>query len=86
MKWPYSHKRATEFESSELPATTKQIRYIGYLSNENTQDILDSIKPGMQIALLTLGQAMFVIKCLKGEIEPVKETLEKEVEEIWNQN
>lgn len=87
-KWPYNHKRAEEFVSSENPATIKQIRYIDFLSANRDDGILTeillSIEEKKTVSDLTLGQAMFVIKCLNGEILPYQVPDEEdEIKQIW---
>jgi hypothetical protein len=73
MRYPYDEKRANEFAANRASATYKQIRFILYLSRDSEKmlnDIMDSIPGDLDVEDLTKGQAMFVIKCLSGEIKP----------------
>lgn len=79
MRWPYDPKRVHEFEKNKEPATEKQIWYILKLSkdihdkDETLNSIMDSIPGDLDVEDLTKGQAMYVIKCLNNEIQPVNE-------------
>ena len=74
--FPYSQERVNENRAGKEEITSKQIWYIFKLSGErNDKDeflnsIMDSIPGGLDIEDLSKGQAMFVIKCLLGEIRP----------------
>jgi len=72
-RWPYDAGRASEYVGSLLPATDKQISYIEFLSKDSEDelnDIMDSIPGDLDIEDLTKGQASYVISCLLGDIKP----------------
>lgn len=85
-KYPYNAARSREYPSLLEDVTSKQIWYINKLNDElnddekTLSDIMDCIDPNKDIEDLTKGEAMFVIKCLNGEIKPYD--AEPEVEDI----
>lgn len=78
-QWPYDKRIAHQYDSLTEQATHKQIGYILNLSERNKDgdemlnSIMDSIPEDLDVEDLTKGQAMYVIKCLLGEIKPIKE-------------
>lgn len=90
-KWPYSKERAEQYPSLLDEITSKQLWYVKKLSREHgdndetLNNIMDSIDPNLDIEDMTKGQAMFVIKCLSGEIKPYEETkgVDEIIKDMW---
>lgn len=78
--FPYDHDRIMENKAGSEPITPAQLQYIINLqSNKSYEDVINSIpdwsdKADYDLQKLSKGQAMYIIKCLKGEIKPVKIT------------
>lgn len=78
--WPYSPDRVNENRAGKELVTEKQVGYILHLSkrrnddDEQLNEIMDSIPGDLDIEDLSKGQAMYVIKCLMGEIKKVEIT------------
>jgi hypothetical protein len=78
--FPYDHDRIMENKAGSEPITVAQLQYIINLQlNKNYEDVLNSIpdwsgNADYDLQKLSKGQAMYIIKCLKGEIKPIKIT------------
>lgn len=83
--WPYDPERINENKAGNEPITIKQLEYISKLDHPLNRahaiwnDVLDSIPEwrgeyDYDLQKLTKGQAMYVIKCLLGDIKPVEIT------------
>lgn len=78
--WPYNPDRINENRAGKEDATEKQIKYILHLSrlrndkDERLNEIMDSIPGDLDVEDLSKGQAMYIIKCLRGEIKKVEIT------------
>lgn len=78
--FPYDPARVDENKAGLEPITEKQIRYILKLSkqrydkDEFLNNVIDSIPGNLGVENLSKGQAMYVIKCLLGEIKQVEIT------------
>ena len=87
--FPFDSKRAREFPSLLEPITSKQVWYINKLGDDYgvglLADVMDSVDSSKDIEDLTKGEAMFVIKCMLGEIKPYDENYEAPdvVRDIW---
>ena len=79
LKWGYSPERAAEYGAHEDGCTDKQARYIEVLSEQQPElaleleclvNLFEREGCGSALSACSKGQAMFVIKCFLGQIEP----------------
>lgn len=78
--YPQEERRILETVAGHEPITEKQLAYIVKLSGRNTEklrDILESMGiAGLAIETLTKAGGMYIIKCLKGEINAIEDEIE----------
>lgn len=79
--YPYNPVRVAENKAGSEPITEKQLEYILRLSKDRPifDEVMDSIPEwktelDYDLQKLSKGHAMYVIKCLLGQIQPVEIT------------